>query len=49
MALDRALELVGDGEDSEAARDLMVRVFEVLGADHTLTREYRPRLARALF
>jgi putative thioredoxin len=49
MALDRALELVGDGEDSEAARDLMVRVFEVLGADHPLTREYRPRLAGALF
>jgi thioredoxin-like negative regulator of GroEL len=49
MALDRALELVGDGEDSEAARDLMVRVFEVLGDDDALTREYRPRLARALF
>jgi putative thioredoxin len=49
MALDRALELVGDGQDAAAARDLMVRVFEVLGADHPLTLEYRPRLARALF
>jgi putative thioredoxin len=49
MALDRALELLGDGEDPERARELMVRIFEVLGDDHPLTREYRPRLARALF
>jgi len=49
MALDRALELLADGEDAKAARDLMVRVFEVLGDDDPLTREYRPRLARALF
>jgi thioredoxin-like negative regulator of GroEL len=49
MALDRALELVGDGEDRTRARDLMVKVFEVLGDEHPLTREYRPRLARSLF
>lgn len=48
-ALERALELLsGDGQ-REAARQLMVRIFEVLGEDHPLTREYRPRLARALF
>ena len=49
MALDRALELLDDGEDRDAARELMVRVFEVLGSDDPLTREYRPRLARALY
>jgi putative thioredoxin len=49
MALDRALELLGDGEDRERARELMVRVFEALGEDHPLTREFRPRLARSLF
>jgi putative thioredoxin len=49
MALERALELLDDGEDRDRARDLMVRVFELLGEDHPLTREYRPRLARALF
>jgi putative thioredoxin len=49
MALDRALELLGDGEDRDRARELMVRIFEVLGEDHPLTREYRPRLARSLF
>jgi putative thioredoxin len=49
LALERALELVDDGEDRDRARELMVRVFEVLGEDHPLTREYRPRLARALF
>jgi putative thioredoxin len=49
MALDRALELLADGEDRTRARDLMVKVFEVLGDEHPLTREYRPRLARSLF
>jgi putative thioredoxin len=49
LALERALELLDDGEDRDRARELMVRVFEVLGEDHALTREYRPRLARALF
>lgn len=47
-ALELALGLVSDGEGDEA-RDLMVRVFQALGDDHPLTREFRPRLARALF
>ena len=48
-ALERALELLaGDGQ-RDAARQLMVRIFEVLGEEHPLTREYRPRLARALY
>jgi putative thioredoxin len=49
MALDRALELLSDGADRDRARELMVRVFETLGEDHPLTREFRPRLARSLF
>jgi putative thioredoxin len=49
MALDRALELLGDGGDRERARELMVRVFQTLGEDHPLTREFRPRLARSLY
>lgn len=49
-ALERGLALVSDsGDDRESARDLVVRIFEVLGDDHALTREFRPRLARALF
>lgn len=49
-ALERSLRLIaarGDGRDG--ARDLMVKVFETLGADHPLVREYRPRLASALY
>jgi putative thioredoxin len=49
MALERALDLLEDGEDREAARDLMVRLFDILGPEHPLSREFRPRLARALF
>jgi putative thioredoxin len=48
-ALDRALEALTSDGDRDAARELMVHVFEVLGDEHPLTREYRPRLARALF
>lgn len=49
-ALERLLEVIGTGgEARERARDLMVRVFETLGDEHPLVREYRPRLARALF
>lgn len=33
----------------DAAREAMVRVFTALGDDHPLVREFRPRLARALF
>lgn len=49
-ALERSLRLVASGGDErDPARDLMVRIFEALGEDHPLTREFRPRLARALF
>lgn len=49
-ALERCLRLVAlGGEERERARDLMVRIFEALGDDHPLTREFRPQLARLLF
>jgi putative thioredoxin len=49
-ALERSLRLVAlGGEERDRARDLMIRVFEALGDDHPLTREFRPRLASALF
>jgi putative thioredoxin len=49
-ALERSLELVGsDSDDAGSAREVMLRVFELLGDDHSLTQEYRPRLASALF
>jgi putative thioredoxin len=49
-ALDRCLEIIaGGGEEHDAAREAMVAIFDVLGDDHPLTREYRPRLASALF
>jgi putative thioredoxin len=48
-ALDRSLSLIGEDGHREAARELMLHVFGVLGDDHPLTREYRPRLAAALF
>ncbi|MGH2683162.1 MAG: tetratricopeptide repeat protein [Actinomycetota bacterium] len=49
-ALERALRLVQlGGDERDRARDLMVRMFEALGEDHPLTREFRPRLASALF
>ncbi len=48
QALERALEALRDGQRDEA-RELVVRLFAVLGDDHELTREFRPRLASALF
>jgi putative thioredoxin len=49
-ALERCLQLVElGGDERDAARDLMVRIFEALGDDHSLTREFRPKLARLLF
>jgi putative thioredoxin len=48
-ALDRALALIREDGHRESARELMLRVFEVLGDEHPVTREYRPRLAAALF
>jgi putative thioredoxin len=49
-ALDRCLKVVADGSDErDAAREGMVAIFDLLGDEHPLTREYRPRLASALF
>lgn len=49
-ALERALEVVrSDGERRERARDLVVSIFDLLGPDHPLVREFRPMLASALF
>jgi putative thioredoxin len=49
-ALERSLGLVESGGDQrDGARDLMVRIFEALGDEDPLTREFRPRLASALF
>jgi putative thioredoxin len=49
-ALERSLRLVAmGGEERDRARDLMIRMFEALGEDHPLTKEFRPRLATALF
>jgi thioredoxin-like negative regulator of GroEL len=48
--LERLLAMVpeGDGGGDEARR-LMLRVFDLLGNDAPLTREFRGRLASALF
>ena len=49
-ALERCLRLVrSGGEGRDRARELMVAIFEALGEDHPLVREYRPRLASALY
>jgi putative thioredoxin len=54
-ALDRLLEALSaaNGEDAEAARDQIRRVivgtFNELGNDHPLSREYRRKLAAALY
>jgi putative thioredoxin len=48
-ALEWALAALGDGGDRDRSRELMVRLFELLGEDHELTREFRSRLASALF
>ncbi|MGH2686637.1 MAG: tetratricopeptide repeat protein, partial [Actinomycetota bacterium] len=48
-ALERALGALRDGGDRDRSRELMVRLFEHLGEEHPLTREFRPRLATALF
>lgn len=49
-ALDAALRVVASGgEHRERARDLIVSIFDVLGPEDPLVKEYRPRLASALF
>ena len=48
-ALEVALASLTDGGDREAARAFMLDVFARLGDEHPLTREFRPRLAAALF
>lgn len=49
-ALERCLRVIAArGEGRDAARDLMVKVFEIIGDEHPLTAEYRPRLASALY
>lgn len=49
-AFDRCLQIIAGGdEERDAARETMVAIFDMLGAEHPLTREYRPRLASALF
>jgi putative thioredoxin len=51
-ALEGCLRLIredGEADGSARARQLMVRLFEVLGEADPLTREFRPRLASALF
>ena len=49
-ALEGCLRLIReDGDGDGAVRELMVRLFDVLGDADPLTREFRPRLASALF
>jgi putative thioredoxin len=49
-ALEGCLRLIReDGDRDGPARELMLRLFEVLGDGDPLTREFRPRLASALF
>ena len=49
-ALDHLLAVVAKaGEEREPARQAMIDVFGVLGADHPLTTTYRRALANALF
>jgi putative thioredoxin len=48
QALERALDALRDGQRDEA-RELLVKLFAILGDDHELTREFRPRLAKALY
>lgn len=49
-ALEGCLRLIAeDGDQRDPARELMLRLFEMLGEGDPLTREFRPRLAAALF
>jgi putative thioredoxin len=48
-ALDTLLQEVQSGENPDAAREAMIKLFAVLGDEDLLTAEYRRRLAAALF
>lgn len=49
-ALEGLLSLVREGgEERDAAREAMVKIFSVLGDEDPLTGQYRPKLAAALF
>ncbi len=48
-ALEHLLTAVAHPATRESARQGVLEVFAVLGDDHELTRQTRPRLARALF
>ena len=48
-AIDHLLAAVAHPATRESARQGVLEVFAVLGDDHELTRQARPRLARALF
>lgn len=48
-ALEELLAAVAVEQAREEARQAIVEVFDVLGADHELVRRSRPRLASALF
>ena len=48
-ALERLLGMIEDSSQLDRAREAVLAIFQRLGEDHPLTRESRPRLARALF
>jgi putative thioredoxin len=45
----RRVETVRTPEERDAARDLMVRIFQELGQDHPLSSTWRRKLAAAVF
>jgi putative thioredoxin len=49
-ALEGLLEILARGDgDRDAAREQVIKIFDILGPEDPLTREFRPRLASALF
>jgi putative thioredoxin len=48
-ALEGLLAQVRSGEERDAAREAMLKLFAVLGDDDPLVSEYRPKLAAALY
>jgi putative thioredoxin len=48
-ALENLLQLVERGAGRERAREAILDIFRVLGDEHALTQEYRPRLAALLW